>query len=112
MAPFSQATDFNTASGDTLSPLLAHLKHFILGLSRLAPSLSTDLIINWIYKTIRERLGASLRPLRSRHLINMQKREIGVLRGLGTRLRLRSMLRSLGLINPPFCGDKFFTEKR
>ena len=32
-APISQATDLNTASGDTLSPLLAHLKHFILGLS-------------------------------------------------------------------------------
>ena len=29
-APFSQATDLNTASGDTLSPLLANLKHFIL----------------------------------------------------------------------------------
>ena len=28
--PFSQATDLNTSSGDTLSPLLAHLKHFVL----------------------------------------------------------------------------------
>ena len=30
------------------------------------------------------------RPLRSRHLINMQKRAIGVLRGLGHRIRNRT----------------------
>ena len=57
--PFSQATDLNTASGDTLSPLLA-------------------------------------RPLRSRHLINMQKRAIGVLRGLGTRLSRATTRKALG----------------
>ena len=38
-APISQATDLNTASGDTLSPLLAHLKHFILGRSGAVTSL-------------------------------------------------------------------------
>ena len=34
----------------------------------------------------------------SRHLINMQKREIGVLRGLGTRLQVYARGKSMGYI--------------